>query len=138
MLDLRERLSQALARNPGVRAVDLARACGVSTASVAQWRSGRTRSLKGDVARVAAELLGCDRDWLATGRGEPRWRTDESAGSAQDAGWPHLRFPLSLWLALDPGEQAIVEEAMLDAYDKLMERRETLRKAKRQRLKPAA
>jgi transcriptional regulator with XRE-family HTH domain len=149
MLDLQQRLLLAMRRNPGIRPVDLARACGITTASVAQWRNGRTRSLKGAVARAAADLLGCDRDWLATGAGQPGWRDadkDPTSGPGPSAStdargpelqWPLDRFPLAYWLDLDEAERAIVQEAMLEARDRLMMRREQLQ-ASRKHLKPAA
>jgi hypothetical protein len=69
---------------------------------------------------------------------------DEGSGSASASApvdapsqWPHERFPELYWAMLDAAERAIVEEAMLDAYDKVMARREQLR-ASRKRLKPAA
>ena len=55
--------------------------------------------------------------------------------------WPHQRLPASYWAGLNLAERAIVEEAMLDTYDRLMARREQLRSersAPRKALKPAA
>ncbi len=79
-------------------------------------------------------------DWL-TGVGltqEPPtpWPTEPS-----QAHWPMQRFPASYWQGLTHAERAIVEEAMFDAYDRLMARREQLRSersAPRKVLKPAA
>lgn len=52
--------------------------------------------------------------------------------------WPHERFPLSYWASLNAAERAILEEAMLQAYDRLMARREQLRTAAGQTARPAA
>lgn len=54
--------------------------------------------------------------------------------------WPHARFPESYWQQLDQAERIILEEAMLDCFDKLMARREQLQgvQATRKQLKPAA
>ena len=45
------------------------------------------------------------------------------------ARWPHERFPRQWWELLSPAERAVVEEAMLDAYDRVMSRREQLASA---------
>jgi len=63
-----------LARKPGFRPADLARVCKVSTASVADWQSGKTKSMKSEAARLAAAHFGCDQNWLSHGIGEPQWR----------------------------------------------------------------
>ena len=42
------------------------------------------------------------------------------------AEWPHERFPLPWWTSLTPAERAVIEEAMLNAYDRIMVRREQL------------
>lgn len=58
-----------------------------------------------------------------------------------EAHWPMQRFPASYWQGLTHAERAIVEEAMFEAYDRLMARREQLRierGASRKVLKPAA
>lgn len=52
--------------------------------------------------------------------------------------WPHERFPQSYWELLTPAERAVVEEAMLEAYDRLMTRRDQLRTAASQTARPAA
>lgn len=79
MSELKDRIAEALRRNPHVRPVDLARHCRVSTASVAGWMSGATKTLKAASAKAAAELLGCDQNWLALGVGRPNWRTEGHA-----------------------------------------------------------
>lgn len=52
--------------------------------------------------------------------------------------WPHERFPHSYWESLTQAERAVVEEAMLEAYDRLMARREQLRTATGKTVRPAA
>lgn len=73
MSTLAERLKQAIAREPGRSQAALARAVGVSTASVSDWFNGVTKTLKAESLRKAAAYLGCNRDWLATGFGDPGW-----------------------------------------------------------------
>jgi transcriptional regulator with XRE-family HTH domain len=73
MQSLQARLEAAVRRRP-TRNADLARIAKVSTASVADWFSGKTKSLKSEPARRLATYFGCDRDWLAEGYGAPKWR----------------------------------------------------------------
>jgi transcriptional regulator with XRE-family HTH domain len=72
MMTFTERLNQALSEAEGVKQIDLARACGVSTASVSAWFSGGTRSLRGANLTRAAALLRVNPLWLAEGRGPKR------------------------------------------------------------------
>lgn len=48
----------------------LARACGISRPSVNAWFSGTTQSIDGKYLTTAAEFLGVNPHWLATGEGE--------------------------------------------------------------------
>lgn len=73
MQTLAERLQAALDRRPELSQAGLARACGISTASVSNWFTGDTLTLKAKNARLAASYLGCSRDWLETGVGTPNW-----------------------------------------------------------------
>lgn len=55
--------------------------------------------------------------------------------------WPMQRFPAAYWEQLTVDERGVVEEAMFDAYDRLMARRQQLRDERgglRKALKPAA
>jgi hypothetical protein len=83
---LKDRIAEALLRNPGVKQADLARHCKVSSASVAGWVTGETKSLKSVSAMKAAQLFGCDQNWLATGTGSPNWR-DSGADSNAAPPW---------------------------------------------------
>lgn len=77
MSTLKDRLEEAMRRNPGLRQADLAKACGLSTPSVSNWFRGETRTLKVESARRAAKILGCDQNWLASGIGHPNWDRSE-------------------------------------------------------------
>lgn len=55
--------------------------------------------------------------------------TQASTVVAPLARWPHERFPASYWQQLTLAERAIIEESMLEAYDRLMARREQLASA---------
>jgi len=79
-------------------------------------------------------------DWL-TGVVETREPVTAWPGGASEPAWPMQRFPASYWMSLSPAERAIMEEAMLECYDRLMSRREQLRterSAPSKALKPAA
>lgn len=48
---------------------DLARACGVSPASVTQWENGETKTLEGSNLVKIATATGVEANWIATGKG---------------------------------------------------------------------
>jgi phage repressor protein C with HTH and peptisase S24 domain len=64
-----ERIREAMALAHGVKQADLARACGISTASVNNWFSGLSKSLRGKNLLIVAEKLGVSPLWLSEGRG---------------------------------------------------------------------
>lgn len=73
MRTISERLQIALdAMTPRGSQADLMRACGVSNASVSNWFSGKTKSIKGLNLLLAAEYLGVRPIWLAAGTGPMR------------------------------------------------------------------
>jgi hypothetical protein len=63
--------------------------------------------------------------------------TATSDNSAQ-AGWPHERFPLHWWQSLTAAERAVIEEAMLDAFDRITIRRKRIEAARNKSGKAAA
>lgn len=70
---LRERLQAALDRNPRLTQAGLHRATGASTASVSNWFTGKSLSMKAANLRTASSYLGCSQHWLETGLGDPGW-----------------------------------------------------------------
>jgi phage repressor protein C with HTH and peptisase S24 domain len=82
MQSLQQRMAECMRRHPELTQADIARHCGVSTPSVHGWVHGDTRSLKPNTARLAAQLFGCDQNWLAIGVGTPRWREAGKSGPA--------------------------------------------------------
>lgn len=76
MTTLAERLRLALTtaqdRHPAERITQawLARQVGISTAAIAKWFNGGTRSLEGENLLKASRALGVSPDWLAAGRGQ--------------------------------------------------------------------
>lgn len=74
MSSLRDRLRLALARNTRLSQAGLHRATGATTASVSNWFTGKSATMKAANLRTAAEYLGCSQHWLETGKGDPGWR----------------------------------------------------------------
>lgn len=82
-MQLSTRIATLLARHPGTRAADLARVAGVSTASVADWMNGTTKSMKPEPARRLSAQYGCDQNWLMSGVGSADWAT--GSGGDEDS-----------------------------------------------------
>jgi transcriptional regulator with XRE-family HTH domain len=61
---------QAAIEHSGATQAELARVCGISTAAVSKWFSGRTRDLRLDHLFAVADRCQVDGRWLATGRGK--------------------------------------------------------------------
>lgn len=78
-------------------------------------------------ARLYQQMLGAPAQ--ATTAPTPDLPAVATAQVAPLARWPHERFPRQWWELLSPAERAVVEEAMLDAYDRVMARREQLASA---------
>lgn len=73
MSTLAKRMQEALADLHGLKTqAGLARACRVSTASVSNWFTGQSKSLRGANALAAAAYLEVRPEWLTTGRGPKR------------------------------------------------------------------
>lgn len=68
MSTLSSRLKLAL-RDAGMTQADLARACGISRASVADQVTGATKSMRASTAAKAARALGVRVEWLINGIG---------------------------------------------------------------------
>lgn len=97
-MPLSDRIAALLARREGTRPADIARIAGVSTASVADWMSGATKSMKPDPARRLSASFGCDQNWLMTGIGTPAWSDAVAAEVAPDV--EHLQPKVSTREAL--------------------------------------
>jgi len=67
---LAERLKKAMKGPPKVTGVALAAACKVTTASVSDWMTGKSKAMEGANLITAAKFLGVNSDWLALGRGK--------------------------------------------------------------------
>lgn len=69
---LSDRINAALAAKKGLTQAGLARACGISRASVNAWVNGKTDSIDGKFLTTAASYLGVSAHWLSTGEGPMR------------------------------------------------------------------
>lgn len=98
METLSERVQRAMVKRGQPSQADLARACKVTTASVSDWITGKTKSLSARTARLAAAYFGCDRDWIGQGIGQPNWI--ESHG-LREAGAAYREEQPSVHAALD-------------------------------------
>lgn len=67
-MSLIDRLKIALEES-GATKSELARACGVKPASVSDWLSGKSKSMRAHTAQKAAAFLKVNPVWLATGEG---------------------------------------------------------------------
>ncbi|HAS86483.1 MAG TPA: helix-turn-helix domain-containing protein [Candidatus Competibacteraceae bacterium] len=68
LLTLAERITYARERK-GWQKIDLARAVGVSSASVTQWEQGQTKGLKPENLVAVARALEVSTDWLGAKKG---------------------------------------------------------------------
>lgn len=77
MSTLQERLAEAI-QYAKCTQTDLAKAVGISSPSINQWFSGRTKSIQYSKAMKAGAFLGVSPHWLATGEGGMlEFRADE-------------------------------------------------------------
>nr|WP_316642864.1 helix-turn-helix domain-containing protein [uncultured Roseateles sp.] len=67
----------------------LAKACKVKPASVADWFNGTTQRLRAETSLLAAAYLKVNADWLATGRGS---MTDPAAQQARSVAEPPAQW----------------------------------------------
>lgn len=118
MQTLRERLAIALAKKRGGSQASLARACKVSTASVADWFSGKTLKLKSSSLLAAAEYLNVRPRWLESGLGPmdadgPLTASMASEPDPKAYGWPFDRIAPSDIARLTSEQRAQVEGFVL-------------------------
>lgn len=72
MTTLAERLQLAMDAKPGASQAGLARHCHASAASVSNWFTGETKTLKAQSLVLAAEYFAVRPRWLLDGRGPMR------------------------------------------------------------------
>jgi transcriptional regulator with XRE-family HTH domain len=69
---LSQRIKDAMAGPPKISGKALADACGISPASVSDWRNGETHTIEGKNLVRAADFLNVRAKWLAEGTGSMR------------------------------------------------------------------
>ncbi|MYZ44189.1 helix-turn-helix domain-containing protein [Schauerella aestuarii] len=67
----------------GLNATELAKAAGVTRATVSMWMSEEIKSIKLDYALKIGEATGFDPLWIVLGKGEPRMADHDKAKSEQ-------------------------------------------------------
>lgn len=77
-MTLQTRIVKALSDTNGLNQAGLARACGISRASVNAWVRGSTESIDGKYLTTAAAYLNVNPHWLATGQGPAKTFGDKS------------------------------------------------------------
>lgn len=139
MSTLTERLQQALDRRPDVSKADIARACKIRPPSVTAWFSGETKTLDAANLVTAANILGVDPTWLATGKGlmDAKREADDEAAARAHALTPEgrtegdidaLRYAFQALIEIVtvrmPGTALLLKEALLadDHYRKYRQR----------------
>ena len=113
MSTLMERLAIALAKKRGGSQAGLARACSISTASVNNWFSGKTVTMKASTLLPASRYLNVRPEWLESGNGpmtEPLATVIEVRESAP-AGppWPFAQMTPEEWGRLTAQQRGQVE-----------------------------
>ena len=99
---------------------DLARATGKSESAVSQWLSGKSKSMRSDSLMATAALLGCNAQWLASGKGIHGMGLQQQAPqisiTAND-GWPFDPGIVNrqMYEALSPAGKTIVQVKLLEA-----------------------
>ena len=106
-MTLNTRIKEAIDGSGKSRA-DIARACGVTQASVTFWLDGTTKSLKADTALALEQATGYRALWILKGLGP---RKVEAAPMA----WPFPKVPLERIEALDEDDQGYVQRQLLKA-----------------------
>lgn len=108
MSTLQDRVEIAIAE--GFRPARLAKAAGVSSGAVSQWRSGETQALKLESAIGLSALTGWSVEWWSTGVGPRVRRAPTSAGVAHAMIHDAYRMPTQLtWGALMQTEDLPVQ-----------------------------
>lgn len=85
---LKQRLQSALEK-AGITQAELARRVKISRASVSAWFTGETQTIEGQNLLKAAEVLGVDAQWLATGEGDRIGEPRAAYGLAPIVAWEH-------------------------------------------------
>ena len=89
-MTLKDRIRAALESKVGATQAGLARACNIKRSSVNAWVHGGTESIDGKYLTTAAEYLGVDPHWLATGAGSMGARDEAPPSGMTEYARPNL------------------------------------------------
>lgn len=97
---LSDRIRAALPKGSGLSQSGLAKACGISRASVNAWANGKTDSIDGKFLTTAASYLGVSAHWLATGEGPMLPGAEHQVTHSNTLPGPAIRgqVPLISWV----------------------------------------
>jgi len=98
---LNDRINDLFAENPTRKNAELARFCGVSRATVTDWRNGKTKTIEGDNAINVAKFFGVRSDWVQNGKGKKRESYINSKIEIKG------KVPLISWVQAGNWEEAI-------------------------------
>lgn len=71
VMELKDRIKEAM-DGAGLKPLQLAKACKVTSGAVTQWTQGTTKSLKADTASKMEKATGYRADWILYGTGEKK------------------------------------------------------------------
>lgn len=97
---LSDRIRAALPKGSGLSQSGLAKACGISRASVNAWANGKTDSIDGKFLTTAASYLGVSAHWLSTGEGPMLPGAEHQVAHSNTLPGPAIRgqVPLISWV----------------------------------------
>lgn len=97
---LSDRIRAALANRSDLSQSGLAKACGISRASVNAWVNGKTDSIDGKYLTTAAAYLGVTAHWLSTGKG------------AMETPFSHFNEEEGIWVMSHVGRPVFPQSSM--------------------------
>ncbi|KTT15839.1 S24 family peptidase [Pseudacidovorax intermedius] len=117
--DLEARLKKAMAR-AGIDVARLARETGISYQGIRKQYDGKAKTMSAETAERIANVLGCDKHWLALGEGEPFPAPDVNPPAPTETpflpGFEKLAVPLLANSgSMGDGDDDIGEEVMTGA-----------------------
>ena len=97
---LSDRIRAALPKGSGLSQSGLAKACGISRASVNAWANGKTDSIDWKFLTTAASYLGVSAHWLSTGEGPMLPGAEHQVTHSNTLPGPAIRgqVPLISWV----------------------------------------
>ena len=69
-MSLKDRITELFVSRPEITQKELAKACGIKPASVNDWLTGKTLSMKAETCLCVSKFFGINPQWLATGIGK--------------------------------------------------------------------